>query len=99
MDTQEGKNKNIPHIQSCFVAWYINKYVDWDEDLNAYVSKSVKRDRQEKTQEIQLLYTTDSLTIPSIDELEFLYCVEQDKNIKTKLAQLIAFWTQQQCQG
>lgn len=84
--------QNIPSIHSIHVAWYLDKYIDWDEELERYVSKSIKGQRQEKEEAIADMYSQDSLCDPSIEELEFLYQVECDQCIKVKLFKLVKFW-------
>lgn len=85
-------SQNIPSIHSIHVAWYLDKYIDWDEELERYVSKSIKGQRQEKEEAIDDMYSQDSLCDPSIEELEFLYQVECDQCIKVKLFKLVKFW-------
>lgn len=85
-------SQNIPSIHSIHVAWYLDKYIDWDEELERYVSKSIKGQRQEKEEAIADMYSQDSLCDPSIEELEFLYQVECDQCIKVKLFKLVKFW-------
>jgi hypothetical protein len=90
---------DIPTINSIHVAWYLHKYIDWDLELERYVSKSIKEHRQEKEEAIADMYWTDSIFDPSILELEFLYHVEDDQVIKRKLFKLHKFWKHRESQA
>jgi hypothetical protein len=85
-------SQNIPDINSIDVAWYIHKFVDWDLELERYVSKSIKGHRQEKEKAIVDMFSIDSLFNPSVEELEFLYKVEDDQVIRAKLFKLLKYW-------
>jgi len=85
--------QNIPDINSIFVSWYLHEFVDWDIDLECYVSKNIKEQRAKKEKEVNCLFD-DSSTFPNptIEELEFLFIIEQDQVIKPKIYKLIKFW-------
>ncbi len=85
--------QNIPDINSIFVSWYLHEFVDWDIDLECYVSKNIKEQRAKKEEEISYMYDESGiLHNPSIKELEFLFIIEQDQVIKQKIHKLVKFW-------
>lgn len=93
MDISYQDKTNIPNISSIFVASYLKDFIDWDMDLECYVSKNDKKQRPQKDEEIAYMYDEDAiLHNPSIKELEFLFIVEQDQIIKKMIYNLIKFW-------
>jgi hypothetical protein len=86
------EKQNIPDINSVFVAWYIYSFVDWDIDLECYVSKSIKSHRAKKEEEISIMFNENATTTPTMKELEFLFIIEQDQIIQPKIYKLLKFW-------
>lgn len=83
----------IPDLNSIFVSWFIHEYVDWDIELECYVSKNIKEQRAKKEEEVMFMYDESGVMHnPSIQELEFLFIVEQDQVVKQKIYKLIKFW-------
>lgn len=93
MDISYQDKTNIPDINSIFVSSYLRYFIDWDIDLECYVSKNDKKQRLKKEEEIAYMYDeSGTLHNPTIKELEFLLIVEQDQVVKKKLYNLIKFW-------
>ena len=71
-------SKDIPTITSIFVSSYLQTYVDWDMDKEAYVSVSDKSKRKEKLQEIEWMVMDADMTK---EEYEFLLSTEKDTEV------------------
>jgi hypothetical protein len=83
---------DIPTIVSLGAAWYLHCFIEWDEEKERYISAYDKSKRYLKDIEVDLLIMPGGVFDPSIEELEFLYNVEQDPFIKNKLSQVVRFW-------
>lgn len=68
-------SKDIPTITSIFVSSYLQTYVDWDIDHEAYISPLDKSRRKEKLQEIEWMVMDADMTKA---EYDFLLSAEKD---------------------
>jgi hypothetical protein len=88
-------NTIIPNIHSLDVAWYLHSFIDWDADLGEYVSLNNKQQRKAKEECIITMKMLGGIFDPTVEEVTFLWSVEHDPHIKTKLYDVIKFWKKQ----
>lgn len=65
------------------MALYIHYYVEWDEQIQKYISKYNAQVRSNKISYIYSMIDTDiSYLKGSVGELQWLYIVENDKEVQ-----------------
>jgi hypothetical protein len=69
---------------------YLEYYVDWDINIDKYISYNKQQDRKNKIEYINDMYENDvPLLKGSLEEFNWLYEVEQDTKVKRIIKKII----------
>lgn len=79
---------DIPYITSPSVGLYLHLFVEWDIDKERYVSSFRMEVRKSKEDEINDIILLGA----SVEELDFLHCIEEDPRAKKLLKKAVNIW-------
>lgn len=81
----------LPSCDICInMSLYLEYYVDWDINIDKYISYNKQQDRKNKIEYINDMYENDvPLLKGSLEEFNWLYEVEQDTKVKRIIKKII----------
>jgi hypothetical protein len=83
--------ENLPECEICVnMSLYLDKYVEWDMDVEKYISSINKTKRTKKIELVDEMYMfEDKYFTGCLEEFQWLYNVEQDIIVKKVIKKCI----------
>lgn len=84
----------MDHLPKCDIsinmAMYLDRYVDWDIDVEKYISKNKEKERNDKVELVNDMNTNDGKYLKGcLEEFQWLYEVEHDVKVKRLIKKCI----------